>query len=82
MCFPAALLPSAHLKWVPSPTKPERCASAVLTWQGAAVAVTFTFDSLGRVVELRSNDFYRASPGGRVVRTPWFAKAAGYMRFG
>jgi hypothetical protein len=82
VCFPPALLPSPHLKWLPSPTDPDRCASALLSCAGAVVAATFTFDSLGRVQEVRSNDFYRAMPGGRVVRTPWLARASGYMRFG
>lgn len=82
VCFPPALLPSSHLKWLPSPTAPDSCACAVINCGGAAAAATFTFDHLGRVRELRSNDFYRAQPGGRIQRTPWFARTAGFMRFG
>lgn len=81
-CFPPALLPSRHLRWLPAQAgDPPHSARAVLTLGSATTTATLTFDGEGRVVELRSEDFWRVAPGGGVTRQPFHARSSRHRRF-
>ena len=66
VCFPPALLPSPHLRWLPAEAgDPPHSARAVVTLGGAAAAATLTFDGEGRFVELRSRGLLSGAAGRR-----------------
>lgn len=82
VCYPPALLPSAHLRWLPSESDPEHSAEAVVTCRGSTARATLTFDGEGRFVELLSGDYWRVMPDGGMARTQWRARGSRHRRFG
>lgn len=79
--FPPALLPSPHLAWQRSEEDPQRSARAVVRWRGTTTSATLTFDGEGRLLRLRSDDYWRVLPGGAVEQFPWVATATEHRRF-
>lgn len=76
---PAAPKPDARCP--PVPLLPAE-AEAVLTWGGAAVRATFTFDRWGRVARCASRDFLRRLPDGSFEAGEWQLAYSGHMLFG
>lgn len=81
VCFPPALQPSRHLVWLPDEADPQRSAVARLTLGATSVTATVSFDGEGRFLELRSDDYWRVTPDGRVARNPWVARGGVHRRF-
>lgn len=57
-------------------------AEAVLTYGGACVRATFTFDRFGRVARMSSRDFLRRLPSGAFEAGEWQVAYSGHMLFG
>lgn len=79
--FPQALLPSRWVRWegVDGATDEAR---AVLNYQGVAVSAVFTFDNRHNVVGVRSEEYCRSMPGGKVARCGLRGSCKGHMLFG
>lgn len=81
VCYPPALLPSSFLRWEPCREDLQHSAVAVVEWKGVRASATLSFDGEGRFLELRSRDYWRVMPDGRVAQFPWRARGSNHKRF-
>ena len=80
-CTRASARPPAHPPCPPT-HRPRAEAEAVLTYGGACVRATFTFDRFARVARLRSRDFLRRLPSGAYEAGTLECRYSGHMLFG